>query len=81
MHLGASLSFYRHFSIYIYLYVDYPAVVRACVEGMHDGSSELLLRALGGCVWQLKRVRQLHSYSTTSIIEYFFPHAYAYKRL
>jgi DNA mismatch repair protein MSH6 len=33
----------------------WPAVLRAVTEGLDDGSSELVMCAIGGAVWQLKR--------------------------
>lgn len=34
---------------------EWPHVLQAVVEGMTDGSSELVVCAIGGAVWQLKR--------------------------
>jgi DNA mismatch repair protein MSH6 len=34
---------------------EWPPIVKAVVEGLEDGSSELVCRALGGCLWQLSR--------------------------
>lgn len=35
--------------------MNYPELLEVATEGVNDGSSDLLISCLGGCIWQLKR--------------------------